>query len=157
SILWTLLAELIYYSIYPALRWLRAQYGWNKIIGVSYLLAYGAVLVHPTAKDYSPFGAALNWLVALPCWLLGCRLSVVDFVRNPSTWFSCLVLRLRFGILFLSWLCSVLRFHSPIGYPWTLNLFAIPVFFWLRAEIISFRAQRGTRILEWAGQWSYSI
>ena len=34
SILWSLVAELIYYSLYPTLRRLKERFGWNKIIGV---------------------------------------------------------------------------------------------------------------------------
>src|SRR6185295_10921165 len=77
SILWSLAAELIYYTLYPLLRLLIQRVGWAWIFAASYALAYAAVLVHPSAKDYSPYGVMLNWLVALPCWLWGCRLAEV--------------------------------------------------------------------------------
>lgn len=157
SILWSLLAELIYYSIYPFLRLLRARLGWGIIMAGSFVLAYCAILVHPSALDYSPFGPALCWLIALPCWLMGCRLAEVDFSKNLPAASSLYLWSWRFGIWFLSWTCSVLRFHSPIGYPWTLNLFAIAVFFWLQVEIKAFKLNPPARPLEWAGQWSYSI
>ena len=38
-----------------------------------------------------------------------------------------------------------------------MGLFALPVFFWLRVEIISARLHGANRVLEWGGQWSYSI
>jgi peptidoglycan/LPS O-acetylase OafA/YrhL len=158
SILWSLLAELIYYTLYPLLRVLRRRVSWQSMLAVSMVLAYGTVaLVAPAGLDYTPLGPAWSWLVAAPCWLLGCLMAErVDgeVERSPRmaevwTW--------RLVIWALSSGCSVLRFHSPIGYPWTLNLFGIAVFFWLRVEIAAFRQQPGNRFLEWAGQWSYSL
>jgi peptidoglycan/LPS O-acetylase OafA/YrhL len=157
SILWSLVAELIYYSLYPILRRLRERFGWNRIIAASFVVAYGTILLHPGALDYSPFGPLLSWLIAFPCWLLGCRLAEVDLQKSAPATAILHVWRWRAGIWFLSWLCSVLRFHSPVGYPWTLNLFAIAVFFWLQIEISAFRARPPWRILEWAGRWSYSV
>ena len=63
----------------------------------------------------------------------------------------------RLAVWVVSSLCSVLRFHSPVGYPWTLDLFALLVFFWLREEIIYSQTQKRGRFLEWAGKWSYSL
>lgn len=157
SILWSLAAELIYYTIYPLLLRLRARVGWNGLIAVAYVLAYAAVLTEPKALDYSPYGFTLNWLIALPCWLLGCRLAELDFNAGDATTIAARVWWWRMGIWLLSWACSVLRFHSPLGYPWTMGLFALPVFFWLRVEIIATRVNGANRLLEWAGQWSYSI
>ena len=53
--------------------------------------------------------------------------------------------------------CSILRYHSPLGYPWTLNLFAIAVVFWLAHEVAHCIATPFPRWLEWAGSWSYSL
>jgi peptidoglycan/LPS O-acetylase OafA/YrhL len=157
SILWSLLAELIYYTLYPVLRLLREKFRWQKMIVVSMLTAYAVVLYFPTALDYSPFGPRLAWLVAFPCWLIGCLLAEVNFQKTFSTITRSQVWRWRMGVWFLSSLCSFLRFHSPVGYPWTLNLFAVAVFFWLRVEIAAFRQQQGSAWLEWAGRWSYSV
>ena len=52
---------------------------------------------------------------------------------------------------------SVLRFHSPLGYPWTLNFFAIFAKFWIHQEIRRYAEHPPKRIFEWAGSWSYSI
>jgi peptidoglycan/LPS O-acetylase OafA/YrhL len=152
SILWSLLAELIYYTLYPVLRRLHERFGWDSIIAVSFVFAYGAVLTSPAALDYSPFGPKLAWLVAIPCWLLGCRLAESDGEMKQIDGRPSNVWSWRLLIWFLSSVCSLLRFHSPIGYPWTLNLFAIAVFFWLRVEIVAFRERKGSPWLEWAGQ-----
>jgi peptidoglycan/LPS O-acetylase OafA/YrhL len=60
-------------------------------------------------------------------------------------------------ILLLAIGCSVLRFHSPVGYPWTLNLFALAGGVWLLAEVRHFALVRPPAITEWAGSWSYSL
>jgi peptidoglycan/LPS O-acetylase OafA/YrhL len=51
----------------------------------------------------------------------------------------------------------VLRSHSIIGYPWTLSLFAIAVYFWIDREIARGLLKRPAGALEWAGTFSYSI
>lgn len=157
SILWSLAAELIYYTLYPLVLPLRTRFGWDKLIGVAYLLAGCAILTEPGAKDYSPFGFKLSWLIAFPCWLLGCRLAEIELNPAAAQSIARRVWQWRAGIWFLSWACSVLRFHSPLGYPWTMDLFALPVFCWLRVEIIAARVNGANPLLEWAGQWSYSI
>ena len=47
--------------------------------------------------------------------------------------------------------------HIPLGYSVTLDLFAIPVFFWLRQEIAHFEVYTPLRWLEVAGRSSYSL
>jgi peptidoglycan/LPS O-acetylase OafA/YrhL len=150
-------AELIYYSLYPLIRILKARFGWNKIIVGAYLAAFAVIsLLYPSAADYAPSGNVFSWLICLPCWLLGCRLAEVDFsaVKAPSSgevWLG------RMIVWFSAWVCSALRFHSSVGYPWTLNVFALLVFFWLRTEIVAYLHHKPVRLLEWAGKWSYSI
>jgi peptidoglycan/LPS O-acetylase OafA/YrhL len=68
---------------------------------------------------------------------------------------------LRLLVWGLSSVCFVLRFHSPIGYPLTLNLFAIMVAIWLHAEVRHSKAHVEAHPLfsglESAGAWSYSL
>ena len=125
---------------------------------MSYVTGLAALLVHPLALDYSPFGNGLNWLLGLPCWLFGCKLAEQDFAAfKLSGRLGGNIWHWRMGIWFLGFICSVLRFHSPVGYPWTLILFGMAVYYWLRAEISHWQSRGGIRWLEWAGQWSYSI
>jgi peptidoglycan/LPS O-acetylase OafA/YrhL len=51
----------------------------------------------------------------------------------------------------------MLRFHANIGFPLTLTLFGILVFFWIRAEIRYYRFVRPPVYAEFCGRWSYSI
>jgi peptidoglycan/LPS O-acetylase OafA/YrhL len=59
-------------------------------------------------------------------------------------------------IWLLSVVASALEFHSPIGAPITLNIFAVAVFFWLEREVLWANARGAVPILEWFGRWSYS-
>ena len=116
--------------------------------------------LNPTWGDYPSFGLIKNALLGLPCWLLGVRLA--DWWAGTTMPASVPRARLniwlwRSGIWALSSLALVLRFHSPIGYPWTLNLFAIACFFWLQRELVRYFLVRPLRLLEWGGTWSYSI
>jgi peptidoglycan/LPS O-acetylase OafA/YrhL len=157
SILWSLICEEIYYALYPLLRHARRFVTWDLLI----LMAYGAslllILFRSHDKNYPSFGPFYNWILGLPCWLLGCRLAERFDAERPIRLSTGRMNALRLGIWFLSWCASVARFHSPIGYPVTLNLFAIAAAYWLSWEIQFFSLHRPYRLLEWAGRWSYSL
>jgi hypothetical protein len=128
SILWSLAAELIYYTLYPAfLAMHRSGVSWLRMFAGSFLLALALATTDPSAKSYPSWGEGLNWVLGLPCWLAGCVLAqrVADgrWAAPAGIW------RWRFAVWAASVLLSALRFHSPLGYPWTLNLFAILVAF----------------------------
>lgn len=159
SILWSLVAELIYYSLYPLLRLAARAVSWRTLVIISFVGAFGVALTNPTAVRYPAFGAGLNWALGLPCWLLGCVLA--ESVRNGK---KLSVSRLqiwcwRFALYVAGMICIVLRFrnHAPIGFPWTLNLFALVAVVWLNREIAYYRVHPPSRFLEWAGLWSYSL
>jgi peptidoglycan/LPS O-acetylase OafA/YrhL len=158
SILWSLLCEEIYYTVYPVLLKLRSRWGWPVLIGASFVAALAVAATDPGAGDYPSFGWRLNWILGLPCWLLGCDLaqrwkadSCAPDVRALEIW------AWRFGILGLSVGCSALRFHTSLTYPWTLNFFALAVVVWLQREIIRGVRHAPMSVLEWAGAFSYSI
>jgi peptidoglycan/LPS O-acetylase OafA/YrhL len=162
SILWSLVCEEIYYLLYPGLRRLAGRMGWVKLFFVAFLIAFALALLtihqtHIKQNVYPAVGPQLTWLLGLPCWLLGCilaeryesfRLAVVSV---PQIW------RWRFAVWFAAWVCSVLKFHSPLGYPLTLNVFAVLVFFWLQREIAFYQTRRPVALLERGGKWSYSM
>jgi peptidoglycan/LPS O-acetylase OafA/YrhL len=157
SILWSVAAEIIYYSLYPLLLLARRRVGsWLPLIGLSYVASILVAATNPTSGAYPVFGLQGNWLLALPCWLLGCWLA--DLVTAGRTagaerW----VWPLRGAVWAVMIACSILRYHSPIGYPWTLNVFAILVMVWLAAELNHFLTREPVGWLEWAGKWSYSL
>src|SRR5262249_21980397 len=148
--------EEVYYLLYPLLLNLARRYGWRPLIAVAYLLSVAVAWTDPTAGDYPVYGWQLNWVLGLPCWLLGCLLAqqsdrLIEPVSRACIWRWRLTVWVAAGVLF------VLRAHTPIGYPHTLNLLAILVYFWLCAEICYNRQASPPRVLEWAGKWSYSL
>jgi peptidoglycan/LPS O-acetylase OafA/YrhL len=155
TVLWSLVCEEIYYGIYPLLLLLRARFGWRRLIAVSYIVSVGVALTNLPGGDYPSFGPQANWLLGLPCWLLGCDLAEsyspgTQKARRPAIgWW-------RVGAWILSMIASVLRFHSPITYPLTLNVLAFYIYFWLRAEIAHAEGQE-SGWFERAGVLSYSI
>lgn len=160
SILWSLVAEEIYYLIYPVLLLLKKKWGWKNILLVSYVGAILVILQDPLAGNYPSYGGHLNWLLGLPCWLLGCCLAEREggsFKKSHNANINILIWRWRLTAWFLSWSCSALRFYSPVKYPWTLTVYAIFVFFWLEKEIIYYQIKTPSSVLENAGKGSYSI
>ena len=157
TILWSLLAELIYYTLYPGLLALRRVLeSWCMMIAVSFIAALAVASTNPSAGDYPSFGIQLNWLLGLPCWLLGCELA--ERIRNSTDAHPGSRIWLWRAAVFISAAaCSVARFHTPLGYPWTLNFFAILAAIWLYYEALYYRQGRPYYPIEWAGSWSYSL
>jgi peptidoglycan/LPS O-acetylase OafA/YrhL len=157
NVLWSLICELIYYAIYPALFILIKRCGWYAVLGAAFA---GAVAMRlELGRDfgnYVDYGYALTWLIGLPCWLTGCYIAEkVDIARpSPSKrglW------GIRIGVWALGMVLSMLRFHTPIDFKWTLDFFAIPGGIWFVAEM---RAARNSGLPAWmerAGAWSYSL
>jgi peptidoglycan/LPS O-acetylase OafA/YrhL len=52
---------------------------------------------------------------------------------------------------------TLLKFNTPLGYPLTLNLFAILSLFWILEELAYYTNHEPWKWLEWLGSWSYSI
>jgi peptidoglycan/LPS O-acetylase OafA/YrhL len=161
SILWSLICEEIYYLIYPLflLRLIR-RVGIVPMVIASFVMAYTVVIVQPSPSgNYPSFGPALNWLVGLPCWLLGCLIAEQQptthaMGQGPSRLALTLV---RFAVLGASIVLQALRFHTSLTYPWTLNLFAILCFFWLKTELAFYRTRKPWPLLERFGLGSYSV
>lgn len=157
SILWSLLCEEIYYALYPWLLRLRNRYGWRRLIAASYVVSLALAVTNLKSGEYPAFGIQGNWLLGLPCWLLGCDLAEsyaeLAALPRPRLWIGWW----RLGAVGLSMIASVLRFHSRITYPVTLNLFAFYVYFWLRNELVAAKESTPVSWAERAGVFSYSL
>jgi peptidoglycan/LPS O-acetylase OafA/YrhL len=165
--LWSLYCEEIYYFLYPALLVLRRRRAsWWPLIWVSFAGALGIALSHPQYKNYWESGIGLTWALGLPCWLLGCALAdsfdeltlkIVPAKGQRQIW------AWRMGAAFGGAFCSALRFHTPLGYPLTLTLFAFFIFVWLQKEILLHNGLEARRpgpvaaVLTWLGQRSFSL
>jgi len=156
SVLWSLLCEEIYYFLYPALLFLRDRIGWRYLMALSWGLSVITLLTDPRAVIYPSYGAGLNWILGLPCWLMGCRLAerLESFYASPVSVYQ--IWAWRGATWMLSSLSLILRFHAGIGYPWTLNLFAAFATLWIEREIRFYKA--GPKpLLERLGEATYSI
>lgn len=158
TVLWSIACETIYYTLYPALLKLRRRMkGWKWLIAAAFLAAAGVAMSDPTSKSYWAFGPNTTWLVGLPCWILGAALAE-DVKRSTHPRVSnCSIWLWRAGIWSLAAACVAMTFRGPFGDPWTLNLFSIPAYFWLKREIGYFQHAKPFRLLESAGAWSYSL
>ena len=155
AIIWSLVAELIYYTLYPAIRPIFEKWPLQTVVA-SYIPAVALVVTtHPGALNFHEFGPWLTWIVGLPSWLLGCLLAIyvssAARVRVAPPW------NFRVAVWILSSVASIVRFHLHIGYPWTLTPFAVVVFFWIREEIAYYRVARPSGFFEYCGKFSYSI
>jgi peptidoglycan/LPS O-acetylase OafA/YrhL len=154
DIIWSLIAELVYYTIYPALHLTLIRWPKQSLV-LAYGTSFALIAAYPEALNFHQFGPGLTWLVGLPSWLLGCRLAtktVADGLRptkSPWLW--------RGVVWAASSLASILRFHAHIGYPLTLTLFGILVYYWIRSEIRHYRVAQPSGFTEYCGRWSYSI
>lgn len=162
SILWSLVAELVYYAIYPGLLRVADRIGWTTLLAISYVPAAAVVSLHADVKAMPTYGYHLTWIVGLPCWLLGCVLAErrVRGVREPFGGGS--VPWLRAGMFVLSAASWQTLFRGPSILPActfvvTLHIFALAAFFWLGAEMDRSATRPPSRWMEWAGAWSYSL
>jgi peptidoglycan/LPS O-acetylase OafA/YrhL len=128
SILWSIVCEEIYYLIYPCLLLIRRKLRWRPLLPLAFILGALIAWTNPGEGDYPSYGWQLNWLLALPCWLLGCVLAE----KSDSLWYPVSNRRIwswRFAVWLASCFCLGLRFHASVGYPHTLNLFAVLAYF----------------------------
>lgn len=157
-IFWSLYAELIYYAAYPAALALRRRLGsWRPIVAAAYVAALGVAAAYHDAANFHDPGIALTWILGLPCWLLGCALAEEHTASAGAPGPGARRWAWRAAVWACSSACSVLRFHSTLGYVWTLPVFGLLVWRWLAAELRHFRDTAPPRALEWAGAWSYSL
>lgn len=156
-ILWSIVCELFYYTLYPVFIMISRFVSWRFQFYVSFVMSCMLVIVlgsdqYGNAHIYGPF---LNWLVALPSWLAGCVLAErVVAGQCPADGSSVDLWRVSIALTAttLNWL----TLHTSVGYNLTLNAFSLLVFFWLGAEISAARRGR-VSFFERAGKWSYSI
>ncbi|HEY9721698.1 MAG TPA: acyltransferase, partial [Oscillatoriaceae cyanobacterium] len=156
TILWSLFAELLYYTAYPLLFRLRSRLGFKWLLGLSAIAAGVVVATNPFAGNYPSYGIVPTALLGLPCWLLGCVLAErADTLRPDGN--RSRIWAWRIGVWVVSCLCMALRFKTPIGYPLTLDFFACLCYAWLAREVAYYRVRREPALTRWGGAFSYTI
>lgn len=157
-ILWSIVCELWYYSLYPLFLLLSRKVSFEVQFVVTFMisLVLAAWLGSDQYGNAHIYGPGLNWLIALPSWLLGCVLA--NRISSEAVAKSCSrrsIVLWRTSVAMVASVLCWLTLNTPVGYYLTMNTFAILVFFWIRAEI---SAKKDVNFLfERAGKWSYSI
>jgi peptidoglycan/LPS O-acetylase OafA/YrhL len=162
SVLWSVICECIYYALYPALLIFGRRLGWAVVFAITYVAATALCASHLGAlragENGYPAMGWLTWIVGLPCWILGCCLA--EYRKKFTSVSSSRLWAVRAGIYIMTFFLMVAKFHGHsvlFSNCFTLNLFAVPVAAWIGLEMAS-RSRAGTsRLLEWAGKWSYSL
>lgn len=157
-ILWSIVCELWYYSLYPFFLLFSRKVSFERQFFAALLISLVLVAYLGTDQygNAHIYGPGLNWLVMLPSWLLGCvlanRISGADTsvkcgTRNVILW--------RASVAMTASILFWLTLNTPIGYYLTMNFFAVLVFFWIRVEILA--PKKNNSLFERIGKWSYSV
>lgn len=161
TLLWSILCELIYYTLYPLLLRSRVPMGWAFAAALALsivLVVVSPAAIQPSKGLYMALGPGLTWLLGLPCWLAGCWLAEryrrFPEVRTTTLWAA------RFTIWAVSAVLMAVRFHLPwmgplLSVQVLLNFYAIPVALWLGLEARQFHATPPP--LDAPGRASYSL
>jgi len=163
GVVWSLICEVIYYLLYPII--LKFKKNLKTILILSFVVSYFLTLSyryfygHDDNGDIHRNGYFLTWMVGLPVWLLGVLLAdqyhaIIEKSVKP-TYLNLWVWRVfMWG---LSSVCLMLRFHYSIPYGFTMPIFSIFAFYWIRREIIYYELKNENYILAFGGVISYSI
>lgn len=153
---WSIVAELIYYCLYPLLRRIPRN-PWKPM----FLLAFAIGLVFGLATqprsniNYCAWGYRADWILGLPMWLLGVVLADWKGVLpSPSTrriWIE------RGIAVALGSVATVLAWQRIAGHHLTLNLVGLFAAWWIRDELGYHRTHPPVALFEWGGTWSYSL
>lgn len=167
AVIWSLICELIYYAIYPLL--IKINISWRQKFIFCYLLAAAFILIigwndilsliHQKDIGYNGYywqpGFLLTWIIGLPIWLLGVIMAEhIDTLKKGSL---SRVIAYRIIVYGLSVLLCIGKFHLHLSYLLTMNIFALPLYKWLQAEIVYFKTKQPIKALEAAGKFSYSL
>jgi peptidoglycan/LPS O-acetylase OafA/YrhL len=158
---WSLVAEMIYYTLYPLLRQLNQRFSWMKLCVVAYVPALLIATTVPLGNtNYVAWGGPYvsSWILGLPCWLLGVLLAdKMATLANFSIPRISIIWAWRLGGIAIGALLHNLALQNIVGQHWTLNIFAIYGYFWIKKEILFHSAVTPLVGNEWAGKWSYSL
>jgi peptidoglycan/LPS O-acetylase OafA/YrhL len=155
-VIWSVWCEMFYYLAYPGMRWIAARVGWAGLTLVAWIVSAALLVWHPQ-NEFMNLPLWQATLVGLPSWLLGALLGERFTLQSESCVTQKRVLMMR-GLVYLGAVsATVLRFHGGVGFPWSTLCLGVLMFFWLRVELEWWRRNEPPRVLEKAGEWSYSL
>jgi len=162
GVIWSLICEVIYYFLYPIILKYKEKY-FNVMLISSFVLSYLISINYSIfSSDYNGNfhrnGFFITWIVGLPVWLLGVDLAskfANTSIKRQPAYLKLVFLRL------ITWataiLFSVLRFHAGLSYTYTLPVFALLAYVWLKEEIWYYSDKKENKLLEYGGLMSYSM
>jgi peptidoglycan/LPS O-acetylase OafA/YrhL len=165
---WSLYCELIYYTIYPLLSKIKTS--WDIKLIIAFILSFIVIFIlcradissftHQKNNGYSgaywQLGYSLTWIVGLPCWLLGVLLAeTIDIIPRSISVKKIFLLRIL--VFAISVALSIAKFHFFVSYIFSMNLFALIVYNWVKAEILYYKNRDPVNLLEKMGAFSYSL
>lgn len=156
-VLWSLYCELIYYAIYPGLLKIASATGWHLVLAASVIASALTVLVVSNNGGFIwGYGLGLTWVYGLPVWILGVLLAERARTPSPALTRSRLMC-LRLAVWLASSIATVLHFHSPVHYKFSMLLFSPLAFYWVLEEIRAAQERGTVKVLEVCGRASYSV
>lgn len=164
GVIWSLICELIYYLLYPLIYKYKDRF-LLLFTSISFLLSYSVSIIYSLYSteyngDFHRTGYFFTWIVGLPVWLLGVILAeqYKRKIANKETNIKYYKLWLwRIGVYFAASFCLLLRFHMNIAYSFTLPIYALLLYFWIKNEISFYQNRTEYQLLEYGGLMSYSI
>jgi len=167
GILWSLICELVYYTLYPFFR--KYKLNWRKLFTISFIISIVVIVIFgyhdilafykQTSLNYQghywQFGIFVTWILGLPCWILGVLISEKgDIIMSVS---KTKIIIYRLIIFTISIVLNYLTFHAHLSYLLYMNFFAFFLYKWIQNEIAYFRDHKPILLLEKLGYTSYSM
>lgn len=154
---WSLVAELVYYGLYPLMRLIPGRPWKTLFIGTfAGALAFAWFTQSRTNINYPAWGYGLNWVLGLPVWILGVILAerCRGELPSPPTW---RIWTERAVAVLLGSATTWLAWERIMGQHLTLNIFALYAAWWLMDELGYHRNHAPVARFENLGAWSYSL
>jgi peptidoglycan/LPS O-acetylase OafA/YrhL len=167
--IWSLYCELIYYILYPLI--FRVKLSWQTKFIISFIIAYAIIIslnfgsllsfVHQRDINFKREYWELNntfltAIIGLPSWLLGVNIADKLDSYNRKVSFRNLILY-RLAVYIVSSALLVAAFHLHLSYMLSLNIFALLAVVWIKKEIIYYRSNKYSQVLEYMGRFSYTL
>ncbi|MBY3347202.1 acyltransferase family protein [Rhizobium laguerreae] len=154
-ILWSVVCELIYYSLYPLFLPVSRKVGWPAMIAVSVIVSYVTVIglgsnEYGNAQIYGP---SLNWVVSLPAWFMGCYIAQI-YRRGlyfGNIWIWRAATAMTASILYWA------TMNTPIGFYLTMIPFGVLACGWILSEASNAERGKASAIMEKVGEACFSI
>lgn len=167
GVVWSLLCELIFYTLYPFI--LRINLRWNTKLVISFIISFIAVylfayhdilaMLNQSANQYHGYywqaGPRYTWIIGLPCWLLGVKIA--EDIHSDDQTSVKIVFLYRVTVLICSVVLYILKEEYFVSYIISMNFFSILCYCWLKNEIIYSRYKNKMGFTEQLGKSSYSL